>query len=117
MQTEAILRQYGYEAGELDQFLDAFGMEPEDFRAWVSQELHKKVERFKRTSVRDTRSPRDIMEDVVPEKRHINFVTEPLYDLMAATEKFKHGPFDPGEALPDMLQVSRAWNLFYPKLS
>jgi hypothetical protein len=83
----------------------------EDWQSWVMHEVQKKAQRFQASSFRDTRSPRDIMEDILPEKRCIGEITEPLYDVMVATEKLKHGPFDPREALPDILWVRGALGL------
>ena len=78
-----------------------------EWREWVRWEAGQRAARFEATGALDHRSPDEVIDDVLPDKRHIDEIDEPLYDPMALWRKHEHGPYSAKDALPSYLQVRR----------
>jgi hypothetical protein len=79
-------------------------MSASEWAAWVQHDTVKQAALLQETML-DERSPEDIMEDLVPEKRLINEIHEPVYDLVQLAEKNEYGPFSEKVVFPEILHV------------
>lgn len=79
-----------------------------EWREWVRWEAGQRAARFEATGALETRSPGDIIEDVLPDKRHVEEIDEALYDPMAHWRTHEHGPYSAKDALPSYLQARAA---------
>ena len=104
VQEDSILRRHGHDASTRDAFLEEVGMSEVEWREWITHDARQQATHFEAAPM-DTRSPEDIMEDIIPEKRLFNEITEPIYDTTKMMEAFEYGPFALKSALPEHLHV------------
>ena len=116
MQEEAILRQHGHTVADKAAFLEEVGLSPSEWREWVRHDAEQQAKALSKDVQTDWRSPEDMMEDMMPDKRHVAPIDEPVYDMRKLMEKWEHGPWSDKTVLPEFLQVRNASATFFKLL-
>jgi hypothetical protein len=104
LQEMSILRRHGHDASTRDAFLEEVGLSEEEWREWVADDARQQASVMQREPIEE-RSPDDMLEDLIPEKRHFHELHEPPYDPIKLVKEFEHGPYSVEFMLPQHLHV------------
>ena len=77
---------------------------PEQFDAVVADEMRTQATSYIQPHT-DFRSPEEMLEDLIPAKRRVQFFDKPLYDLRTVLEEQDGGIFSEEHAIPEMFRV------------
>jgi hypothetical protein len=105
VQERSILHRHGHDLATKADFLSEIGFTDVEWGAWVRRDAARQARQLSALPPVDTRSPEDIMEDLVGVKRNTFAINEPVYDMSRIMEKWERGPFSAAKALPETLSV------------
>ena len=98
------MRRYGFAASARAAFLAHAELSGSEFKSLARQMAQRQADLFA-SPLTDSRSPKEMMEDLVPNQRLVQPVDEPFYDLRSIVEKNDEGPLGMKHVLPEMLHV------------